>query len=202
MYRNAILLIFLGYASILQAYSQNLTVKTDKDCRFLIDGIVENKLKANNSFKTSLQKGKHTIVAKTNDGNLDFRETFTVDSPHVVQIAFNKQIEHIEKERRKKEKRNRKIALYKSKKTDIVKEISDNMVLIKGGKFKMGSNTGDKDEQPVRRVTVSDFYISKYEVAQKQWMAVMEDNPSFFLIVMIARLKMYIGIMPYYFATS
>ncbi len=180
MYRNVTLLIFLGYAVILQAYSQNLTVKTDRDCSFLIDGLVENQLKANNSFETSLQKGKHTIVAKTIDSNLNFREVFTIDSPHVVQISFNKQIKYIEKERRKKEKRNRKIALYKSKKPEIVNEISDNMVLVDGGKFEMGSNTGEKDEQPLRKVTVSDFYISKYEVTQKQWMAVMGNNPSHF----------------------
>ncbi|MFW5658282.1 MAG: hypothetical protein ACOCYF_02435, partial [Bacteroidota bacterium] len=89
MYRNAILLIFLGYASILKAYCQNVTVKTDRDCRFLIDGTVENQLKVNNSFETSLQKGKHTIVAKTIDSNLNFREVFTIDSPHVVYISFN-----------------------------------------------------------------------------------------------------------------
>jgi formylglycine-generating enzyme len=180
MYRNVTLLIFLGYAAILQAYSQNVIVKTDKDCSFLIDGIVENQLKANNSVEIALQKGKHTIVAKTIDSNLNFREVFTIDSPHVVQISFSKQIKYIEKKRRKKEKRNRKIALYKSKKPEIVNEISDNMVLVDGGKFKMGSNTGETDEQPLRKVTVSDFYISKYEVTQKQWMAVMGNNPSHF----------------------
>ncbi len=38
------------------------------------------------------------------------------------------------------------------------------MVLVKGGTFQMGSNDGNSDERPVHTVTVSDFYISKYEV--------------------------------------
>lgn len=54
------------------------------------------------------------------------------------------------------------------------------MVFVKGGTFKMGSNNGDSDEKPVHTVTVSDFYIGKYEVTQKQWRDVMGTNPSYF----------------------
>ena len=42
----------------------------------------------------------------------------------------------------------------------------------------MGSNDGSNDEKPIHSVTVSDFYIRKYEVTQKQWQAVMGTNPS------------------------
>jgi formylglycine-generating enzyme required for sulfatase activity len=34
------------------------------------------------------------------------------------------------------------------------------------------------DEKPAHRVTVSDFYIGKYEVTQAQWKAIMGSNPS------------------------
>ena len=44
----------------------------------------------------------------------------------------------------------------------------------------MGSHKGDSDEKPVHRVTVSDFYMGKYEVTQKQWKAIMGNNPSYF----------------------
>jgi len=57
-------------------------------------------------------------------------------------------------------------------------EITDNMVLIKGGTFQMGSNDGESDEKPVRSVTVSDFYMGKYEVTQKEWRDIMGTNPS------------------------
>ncbi|MDR1847902.1 MAG: formylglycine-generating enzyme family protein [Bacteroidales bacterium] len=54
------------------------------------------------------------------------------------------------------------------------------MVFVKGGTFMMGSNDGDSDEKPVHSVTLSDFYIGKYEVTQAQWKAVMGNNPSYF----------------------
>ena len=57
------------------------------------------------------------------------------------------------------------------------------MVFVKGGTFTMGataeqgSDAGD-GEKPVHSVTVSNFYIGKYEVTQAQWEAVMGKNPS------------------------
>ena len=44
----------------------------------------------------------------------------------------------------------------------------------------MGSNDGESDEKPIHTVTVSDFYIGKYEVTQKEWKAIMGSNPSNF----------------------
>ncbi|MBL7052148.1 MAG: formylglycine-generating enzyme family protein, partial [Candidatus Marinimicrobia bacterium] len=52
------------------------------------------------------------------------------------------------------------------------------MVFVKGGTFQMGSNNGDSDEKPIHTVTVSDFYMSATEVTQKQWKAIMGNNPS------------------------
>lgn len=56
------------------------------------------------------------------------------------------------------------------------------MVFIPGGTFQMGDTFGDgfSDEKPVHTVTVSDFYLGKYEVTQKQWMEIMGSNPSYF----------------------
>jgi len=42
-------------------------------------------------------------------------------------------------------------------------------VPVKGGTFQMGSNNGSPDERPVHTVTVSDFYMSKYELTQREW---------------------------------
>jgi len=50
--------------------------------------------------------------------------------------------------------------------------------LVPAGEFDMGSNSGEADEKPVHRVQISEpFYIGKYEVTQKQWKAVMGNNP-------------------------
>lgn len=54
------------------------------------------------------------------------------------------------------------------------------MIKVQGGTFKMGSNDGEDDEQPIHDVTVPTFYICKYEVTQKQWRDIMGENPSYF----------------------
>ncbi len=65
-----------------------------------------------------------------------------------------------------------------------VAAISKNMVHVKGGTFMMGASDDDEDaygnEKPAHSVKLSDFYISKYEVTQAQWVEVMGSNPSFF----------------------
>ncbi|MFK7951048.1 MAG: SUMF1/EgtB/PvdO family nonheme iron enzyme [Saprospiraceae bacterium] len=53
------------------------------------------------------------------------------------------------------------------------------MIPISSGTFQMGSNVSS-DEKPIHSVTVSSFYMSKYEVTQKQWRDVMGTNPSHF----------------------
>jgi len=58
------------------------------------------------------------------------------------------------------------------------------MVEVPGGTFQMGSPEAEKGrhswEGPQHQVTVSAFAIGKYEVTQKQWQAVMGNNPSNF----------------------
>ena len=57
------------------------------------------------------------------------------------------------------------------------------MIFVEGGEFTMGC-TGEQDndcynsEKPAHQVTVSSFYMGKYEVTQAQWKAVMGSNPS------------------------
>ncbi|MBI4834862.1 MAG: formylglycine-generating enzyme family protein [Planctomycetes bacterium] len=53
-------------------------------------------------------------------------------------------------------------------------------VLIPGGTFKMGINDGFNYEKPVHEVTVSDFFIAKYEVTQSVWQKIMGNNPASF----------------------
>jgi len=63
--------------------------------------------------------------------------------------------------------------------------VSIEMVYIKGGTFTMGCTNEqgsdcEEDEKPAHSVTLSDYYIGKYEVTQKQWTAIMGNNPSYF----------------------
>jgi formylglycine-generating enzyme required for sulfatase activity len=54
------------------------------------------------------------------------------------------------------------------------------MALVEGGSFQMGSSSGYGIEEPVHEVTVSSFYMGKYEVTQKEWVELMGSNPSNF----------------------
>ncbi|MFQ5825171.1 MAG: SUMF1/EgtB/PvdO family nonheme iron enzyme, partial [bacterium] len=49
-----------------------------------------------------------------------------------------------------------------------------NMVFVEGGTFQMGSNDGYDDEKPVHSVTVSSFYMSKYEVTVAEFKRFVE----------------------------
>lgn len=63
-----------------------------------------------------------------------------------------------------------------------VNGVSFEMIRIPGGQFTMGTpstdSSGDSNERPAHSVTLSDYYIGKYEVTQRLWDAVMGNNPS------------------------
>ena len=57
------------------------------------------------------------------------------------------------------------------------------MIFVEGGTFMMGATPEqgtdpDSNEKPAHSVTLSSFYIAKYEVTQAQWQAIMGSNPS------------------------
>jgi len=54
------------------------------------------------------------------------------------------------------------------------------MIVVEGGSFNMGSADGASDEKPIHMVEVKRFSISKYEITQSQWQAIMGSNPSEF----------------------
>jgi len=62
------------------------------------------------------------------------------------------------------------------------------MLLVPAGTFTMGCSpstqygcNGNSDENPTHQVTLSAFYIGRYEVTQAQWTAKMGSNPSYFV---------------------
>ena len=66
-----------------------------------------------------------------------------------------------------------------------VNGVTFTMLPVEGGTFTMGATSEQgsdaySDESPTHQVTVSSFYIGKYEVTQELWAAVMGSNPSNF----------------------
>jgi len=68
--------------------------------------------------------------------------------------------------------------------TEHVAGIGIEMVAVHGGTFTMGCTSErrncERDEKPTFKVTLSDYYIGKFEVTQAQWQAVMGGNGSYF----------------------
>jgi formylglycine-generating enzyme required for sulfatase activity len=61
-----------------------------------------------------------------------------------------------------------------------VNSIGMEFVLVRAGKFRMGSNAYE-DAKPIHEVTIAGpFYLGKYEVTQGEWKAVTGSNPSRF----------------------
>ena len=59
----------------------------------------------------------------------------------------------------------------------------DAMVFVKGGKFLMGSPESENwrsSDETQHEVALADFWISRYEVTQREYSALMHDNPSTF----------------------
>ncbi|MCM1031654.1 MAG: SUMF1/EgtB/PvdO family nonheme iron enzyme [Oscillibacter sp.] len=70
--------------------------------------------------------------------------------------------------------------------TEVVAGVEFEMVFVKGGTFRMGATSEQgssdpyNDEYPVHSVTLSDYYIGKFEVTQGLWKAVIGNTPSYF----------------------
>ena len=80
-----------------------------------------------------------------------------------------------------------KVAIWEVPKDcpEVIKKLAANMVYVEGGTFTMGATPEqgsdvEDNEKPTHKVTLSDFYIGKYEVTQAEWKAVMGKNPSHF----------------------
>jgi len=67
----------------------------------------------------------------------------------------------------------------------VFQPIEPEMIFVEGGTFTMGCTDGEcKDdgrEEPAHQVTLSNFYIAKFEVTQKEWNTIMVTNPSSFV---------------------
>ena len=76
--------------------------------------------------------------------------------------------------------------LSKEQKT-VVRNLVANLVRVEGGTFRMGAQSGlpqgdnydpeaRDNESPVHEVTLSDFYLGRFEITQREWRAIMGDE--------------------------
>ena len=69
----------------------------------------------------------------------------------------------------------------------VVRNLVANLVRVEGGTFRMGAQSGmpqgdnydseaRDNESPVHEVTLSDFYLGRFEITQREWRAIMGDE--------------------------
>jgi len=86
----------------------------------------------------------------------------------------------------KVDKKGKIIERHKKEGKQYIEDLGNGVVLemveIPSGDFMMGSPDGEgyDSEKPQHKVTVSTFYMGKYQVTQQQWEVVMGSNPSRF----------------------
>ena len=108
----------------------------------------------------------HAVFAQSKKGQIIMLQA-KVDSLNKRCGAINRMLDSLENI----------ISDFNEKSDSMNALIEPEMVYVEGGKFQMGSSSGDSNEQPVHSVTLSSFNIGKYEVTQAQWKAVMGSNP-------------------------
>jgi len=92
----------------------------------------------------------------------------------------------LEQQRREQQRKEQQKEAQRLKaQREIFAKLNIQMIFVEGGTFTMGCTSGQSsdyfdNEKPAHRVTVSGFYIGKYEVTQAQWKAIMGNNPSYF----------------------
>lgn len=65
----------------------------------------------------------------------------------------------------------------------IISEIIENMVFVEGGELMLGATKeqlkwAHRDEKPAHKVRLSSYWVSKFQLTQEQWTAIMGENPS------------------------
>ena len=147
------------------------------------------------TISEKLQTGREISISTDKSGDMIYVDgNYVSTSPMTTTLSFG---EHNVKAVRDGKESSKKIIVaqtggdtsvqlaFSNNKTFTVNGVSFEMVAVKGGTFTMGctSEQGgdcDSDEKPTHSVTLSDYYIGKFEVTQELWQAVMGNNPGDF----------------------
>jgi len=181
---NSMLMLSLNKASndkkVAETEIENLNTQLDKakdhkEYEKTIEQLNATKNKMEVEFRlkeTQLNNDKKALsekVEKLNSEKAQLQQT--LQRLQDLQASNKKQ----EEDRKRKE-------AEEQKQKPLINTIVGDFVFVKGGTFLMGDEVGDLHDgcRPVHEVKVSDFYMAKTPVTQKQWKAIMGNNPSGF----------------------
>ena len=156
-------------------------VTTPGDAKIFINGKRKGNSpsEAGQTFAIKLPEGEYVVkVVKPAGKHYEYHGTKTVfvaeDTLQTVSLKLKKQFTKLGKKREAAKKK-----ALAAKISAVLKKLDAGMVKIPGGTFRMGCVSGkncSSDEKPVHRVTVSGFYMGKYEVTFDQWDACFADG--------------------------
>ena len=150
---------------------RELTLQTDREGDILY---VDGKRVGVSPQKLELSYGIHTIRAERGEQHTEKQlEVTETGGERVVTLGFGL-LSGI-----------RWSSSVTPKQKEILSRLVENMVQVEGGRFQMGGtpeqgSDANDWEKPVHEVTLSDYYMGKYEVRQSEWEVVMGSNPSRF----------------------
>jgi len=146
----------------------NLEVETNLAGDLYLNGDKFQSLVVGQKAKISkLVAGDYTVELRTVEGNQSKQVSVQKDQTQSLAFKFEKKIQAA-------------AVVTPAPTSKPSTSTPANMVYVEGGSFNMGSNDGYDSEKPVHKVSVSSFYIGKYEVTQKEWREVMGSSPSYF----------------------
>ena len=129
------------------------------------------------NFSTSTENSLHELdIASSSSSSSGILNQSTLSEYQFEVVTVNDKGEEIERE----QGRAKYFTEY------LGNGVTLEMVEIPSGTFMMGSPENEKsrikDESPQHQVTVSSFYMGKYQVTQKQWQVIMENEnkPSYY----------------------
>jgi len=129
-------------------------------------------------FKTSLPQGVYIIKAVNSMNADDFTSIKYIINPKSKGIIEELKLQDVITKRINKEAEDAEIAIrapitskYQKNKQESLNKLTGgiDLVYVRGGSFEMGSEKGESDEKPMHTITLSNYFIGKYEVMVGQF---------------------------------
>ncbi len=154
-----------------------LLISVDKESCLSVDEKTYGIIRHGSVKAIWVDKGEHIIIVMSSDNKLLLlKQVIEITDKGTKVLDLKIPETQVEQNQDKK---------VSNDNNDFAVDYGIEMILVGGGTFTMGctSEQGsdcEADEKPSHSVTLSNFHIGKYEVTQKQWKAVMGNNPSKF----------------------
>jgi formylglycine-generating enzyme required for sulfatase activity len=129
-------------------------------------------------FKTRLPQGIYKIKAINSMNAADFVTIDYVIKPKSKEFIEELKLQDVITKRINKEAYEAELALktpikskYQKNKQEAINNTTGliDLVYVRGGSFEMGSDKGESDEKPLHNITLSNYFIGKYEVTVGQF---------------------------------